>query len=330
MVATNEFEEAWLDEGINSYMEVKVMDALYGNAHSMFHFPFAQLGEDDGQRLMYLMTPDTDPISRFAWLFYDDSAYADITYGKTSTILLTLEKIIGEETLRQALHTYFMRYRFTHPTGEDFIKTVEEVSGKDLHWYFEQAVYGTQMLDYKILDASSDPVRWYEPQTGKAAKTPSALYRTYVSVQRKSEFVFPVDLKITFDDGQSITEHWDGRDRWVRYVYDRPDQIVSAEIDPTHQVWLDRNLYNNSYTVDADNRATKKLSNIWVFAGEWLSQLLAWLAYPALVSGGIRNGRRKTEDILLRCSARLEPPAHPLADLRRQFRIRLFRRSRDQ
>ncbi len=278
MVATNEFEEAWLDEGINSYMELKVMDALYDKSHSMFKFPFAQLGEDDGQRLMYLMTPDTDPISRFGWLFFDDGAYADITYGKTSTMLLTLEKIIGEETLRQALHTYFMRYRFTHPTGEDFIKTIEEVSGKDLHWYFEQAVYGTQMLDYKILVANSDPLKWYEPQTGKPDKNANPLYRTYVTIQRKSDFVFPVEVKITFDDGQSVTERWDGRDRWIRYVYDRPSQLVSAEVDPTHQVWLDRNFYNNSYTVAADNRATKKLSNVWVFAGEWLSQFLAWLA----------------------------------------------------
>ncbi|MGA8142968.1 MAG: M1 family metallopeptidase [Candidatus Acidiferrales bacterium] len=277
MVATNEFEEAWLDEGINSYMEVKVMDALYGKETSMFKFRFAQLGEDDGQRLMYLLKPDMDPMTRFAWLFYNDSSYADITYGKTSAVLLTLEKLIGEETLRQALRTYFIRYRFTHPTGDDFIKTVEEVSGKDLRWYFDQAISGTEMLDYKILDAHSEPVKWYEPET-EASKSGDALYRTYVSVQRKSDFVFPVDLKINFDDKTSVTEHWDGHDRWKRYVYDRKAKLVSAEIDPGHQVWLDRDLYNNSYVVESDSRATKKLSNILAFAGQWFAQLLAWLA----------------------------------------------------
>ena len=277
MVATNEFEEAWLDEGINSYMETKGMDALYGKYTSVFNFPFAQMGEDDEQRLSYLHMPDTDPITRFAWRFYDGNAYGAITYGKTTTVLLTLEKIIGEETLRQALHTYFMRYRFTHPTGEDFIKTVEEVSGKDLHWYFDQAISGTQMLDYKILDAHSDPVNWYEPEN-VAAKNSDPLYRTYVTVQRKEDFVFPVDVKITFDDKQSLIEHWDGRDRWVRYIYDRKSQVVSAEIDPDHQVWLDRDLFNNSYVVKTDSHATKKLSNIWGFASEWMAQLLAWLA----------------------------------------------------
>jgi hypothetical protein len=102
------------------------------------------------------------------------------------------------------------------------------------------------------------------------------LYRNYVSVQRKEDFIFPVDVKITFDDKQSVTEHWDGRDRWVRYVYDRKAQLVSAEIDPSHQVLLDRDLFNNSYIVEADSHATKKLSNIWGFASEWIAQLLAW------------------------------------------------------
>ena len=44
------------------------------------------------------------------------------------------------------------------------------------------------------------------------------------------------------------------------------------------RLWLDRDLFNNSYTVKPDNRATKKLSNILGFASEWIAQLLAWLA----------------------------------------------------
>ncbi|MGA8450357.1 MAG: M1 family metallopeptidase, partial [Candidatus Acidiferrales bacterium] len=147
MVATNEFEEAWLDEGINSYTEVKVMDALYGKSTSVMNFPFAQMSETGLQRVSYLAEPDMDPISRFAWQFIGSNSYGGITYGKTATMLITLEKVIGEDTLRNALHTYFMRYRFTHPTGEDFLKTIEEVSGQNLRWYFDQAIYGTAILD---------------------------------------------------------------------------------------------------------------------------------------------------------------------------------------
>ena len=272
MVATNEFEEAWLDEGINSYMEVKVMDALYGKETSTVNFPFAQVGEPQQQRVAYLQEPDYDPLTRFAWQFVGSGSYGGITYGKTATVLLTLEKIIGEDKMREAMRQYFLRYRFTHPTGEDFLKTIEEVSGQNLRWYFDQAVYGPNILDYEIHDAHSDPVKWYE-----ITPTTPRLYRTYVTVHRKGDFVFPIDIKITFDNKSSVLEHWDGRDRWVRYTYDRTARVASAEIDPQQKVWLDRNFFNNSHTIDGDDRAVHKLLNIWTFVTEWISQLVAWI-----------------------------------------------------
>jgi hypothetical protein len=276
MVATNEFEEAWLDEGINSYTEVKVMDALYGKNTSALNFPFAQLGEDGQQRVSYLGSADNDPLTRFAWQFKNSNSYGSITYGKTATVLLTLEKVIGEDTMRQALHTYFMRYRFTHPTGEDFLKTVEEVSGKDLRWYFNQAVYGTNVFDYQIDDAHSDPLKWWDTSAAHS-KPADGVYRTYVTVRRKGDFIFPVDLEVKFDDGSTATEHWDGQDRWIRYQYDRKAQVASAQIDPQSQLLLDKNYFNNSYNEQSDARATHKFRNLLVAASEWLSQLLAWL-----------------------------------------------------
>jgi hypothetical protein len=238
------------------------------------------MGNSYQQRLSYLGRPDLDPVTRFAWQFYGSNSYGGITYGKTATLLLTLEKIIGEDTMRRTLHTYFMRYRFTHPTGEDFLKTIEEVSGKDLRWYFDQAVYGTNILDYEILNAHSDRVNWYEKKKsmfGGESDDKNQVYRTYVTVHRKGDFVFPVDVEIKFTDKQSVLEHWDGRDRWIRYVYERKAKIQSAEIDPQHQILLDRDLFNNSYVAKKDMQAVHKLAHIWLFANEWLSQLIAWI-----------------------------------------------------
>jgi hypothetical protein len=278
MVATNEFEEAWLDEGINSYMEAKTMDALYGKDTSSVNFPFAKVGERDQLRMFYISDPATDPLTHFSWKFLDDGAYGAVTYGKTATVLLTLEKIIGEDKMREALHVYFMRYRFQHPTGEDFLKTIEDVSGQNLRWYFDQAVSGTNILDYEILDVHSDPVDWYDkPAKKSASKQDDTVYRNFVTLYRKSDFIFPVDVEIKFDNAPPVIEHWDGKDRWIRYEYDRKAKIVSAEIDPTHGVWLDRNFFNNSYTVEPDQHAIHKLSNIWLFAAEWFQQMLAWL-----------------------------------------------------
>jgi peptidase M1-like protein len=276
MVGSNEFENAWLDEGINSYTEVKIMSSLYGKNTSFLNMWGAHLGETDAERMQYTPVADDDPMSRFAYKYVSRNSYGGITYGKTATVLGTLEKVIGEETLQRALHTYFMRYRFTHPTQEDFLKTVEEVSGQNLRWYFDQAVYGTQVMDYEILTARSGREDWFEKNPPKAKKG-ETLYNTNVVVHRKEDFVFPVDVAIKFDNGETVTEHWDGRDRWVRYSYNKRAKIVSAEIDPGHQVWLDKNFLNNSYTSEAQNGASQKFKTYLVVVTQWLSQLLAWL-----------------------------------------------------
>ncbi|MGB8523661.1 MAG: M1 family metallopeptidase [Candidatus Acidiferrales bacterium] len=277
MVATNEFEDAWLDEGINFYLEAKVMDELYGKNTSRFNFPFATASDSEVQRLRYISLPDTDPMTRFSWEFINNDAYEAVSYSKTATVLITLEKIIGQDTMRAALHEYFLRYRFKHPTGEDFLKTIEDVSHQNLKWYFDQAVYGTSILDYEIWNAHSDRLNWWEKEiSGKNAS--DEIHRTYITVHRKGDFVFPIDIVVKFDDGSSTTEHWEGRDRWIRYTYDRKAELDSAQIDPGNQVWLDRNLFNNSYTVQEDKRAIHKLQNLWIFASECVSQFLAWVS----------------------------------------------------
>ncbi len=278
MVATNEFEDAWMDEGINSYTEVKVLDDMLGQNRSVFNFMRAKLSEREQQRLGYIRDPDFDPMTRKGWLFFDYGSYADVTYGKTASVLITLESIIGEDTMRKAMHEYFMKYRFTHPVPEDFLKTVEEVSGKDLRWYFNQAVYGTNVMDYEVMKIDSSPTDWWKPNFKEGKKPGETEYESQVVVHRKGDFVMPVDIAVKFDNGDVVREHWDGQDRWIRYTYDKKAKIVSAEVDPDHKNWLDRNFFNNSKTAEPDSTATRKLSNYWTFMTQFLGQFLAgWL-----------------------------------------------------
>ncbi|SNT24370.1 Peptidase family M1 [Granulicella rosea] len=320
MVATNEFEDAWLDEGVNSYTENKVMDAIYNRHTSGLDQRWANLGETDLQRTQYLSNPDSDPVVRHAWQFRNSGSYGAITYGKTATLMNTLEGIIGEDTLREALHVYFMRYRFTHPTTEDLLNTIEEVAIKrgratgqlvtipnppataatpyiqyfqnywvsttykappahpviinsSLRPFFNQAIYGTQMLDYSVSEPTSDPVEWWKPEPG-AGKTQ---YRDTVTIRRRGEFTLSVTLEVVFEDGTKSREIWDGLDRWHTYTYIRSSRIVSVEIDPQHTVMLDRNLFNNSYTTKADPIPARKLANLYTSALQLLEQMLTWV-----------------------------------------------------
>jgi aminopeptidase N len=274
MVATNEFEEAWLDEGINSYTEVKILDDVLGRKTSMMNLFGMTAGEREVQRLQYTFVPDLDPMSRYAYKFAGFNSYGGVTYGKTASVLLTLEKLIGEETVQKALHTYFMRYRFTHPTGEDFLKTVEEVSGKDLGWYFKQAVYGTQILDYETMRFSSTAADWYKKDLKE--KKGDTVYESAVMIHRKGDFVFPVDLEVKFDNGERVREQWDGQDRWIKFHYVKKAKVESVEIDPDHLIHLDRDNFNNSHTAKPKSAPAHKLTNYWTFLSQCFAQLLAW------------------------------------------------------
>jgi hypothetical protein len=169
-----------------------------------------------------------------------------------------------------------MRYRFKHPTEQDFINTVNEVTGQDLTWYWEQAVYGTQTFDYRVVEAKSDRVDWAKKDRPKEKKG-ETLYHSQVTLHRKGSFIFPVTLEVKFDNGESVREQWDGRDRWKRFEWEKKAKIVSAEIDPGHTVLLDTNAFNNSYVVERQ-KATPKIAAYWIVVSQWVGQMLSWLA----------------------------------------------------
>jgi hypothetical protein len=301
MVATDEFEDAWLDEGINSYTEVNVMGALYGRNTSVISRAYGNLGDFEIQRLQYVATPDFDPVTRWAFKFRNSASYAGVTYGKTATLLGTLEGLIGRDTMDEAMRTYFMKFRFTHPTTEDFLRTIEAVAvargratilppddpalkqpvsfadvpavNSSLRPYFNQAVYGTNILDYAVDSVSSDPVTWWLPET-KGQKTQ---YLSTVYLHRKGDFILPVTVEVTFDDGTKLREHWDGIDRWTKFSYTRNARVVSAEIDPDHTVLLDKDLFNNSYTTKANPIPAGKLMMIWASAQQLFAQIASWI-----------------------------------------------------
>jgi hypothetical protein len=323
MVATNEFEDAWLDEGINSYTEVNVTGAILGRDTNSIKLPWANLSDLSQQYLGYLSSRDFDPVTRHAWEFRDAESYGGVTYGKSAVVLKTLEGIVGQDTMDEAMRVYFMRFRFTHPTTEDFLRTIEEVAirrgratpvygnpsgpgrivgsaemgfrpdlaaalaqpaqpqiivGSSLRPYFEQAVYGTRVLDYAVDDISSEPALWWLPASNDKR------VRNTVTIHRIGDFVLPVTLEVVFDDGSRVREYWDpgvagrnGNDRWKTFTYVRNAEIVSAEIDPDHTVLLDVNHFNDSHVVKANNVPVRKLTGVWVWVMQLGSQVAGWL-----------------------------------------------------
>ena len=298
IVGTNEFENAWMDEGLNTFSEARTMEAARIRNYLGIRFfdgfiPWVvgdiQLSRaTDGNRLTgYRENAEADAQASPTFRFWPGTA-TFITYNKTALWLHTLERHLGWPVLQRAMSAFFERWQFRHPRPEDFFAVVNEVSGRDMTWFFDEVFRGSNVFDYGVQSFTSTRVR-LKPDTTNERTVPAKPdttfdagtdgYRTTVVVRRFGEAVFPVDIVTTFRGGERVAERWDGRDRRIVYTYDRPAEALSVEVDPERVLLLDVNYTNNSATIEPRAaEASLKWSLKWLV---WLQELM--LTYAFLV-----------------------------------------------
>ncbi len=260
IVANNEFEEAWLDEGINSYSEIKAMNKYYGHDRSMIDLGCLKISDTLMNRVQVIASGRLDPIVTKSWEFYSGGSYGLNVYQKAAVTLLTLENYLGEDVMARVMKAFYERWKFGHPKTDDFIAVAEEESGQDLGWFFDQFLRSPDKLDYAIGRLRSSEIK--EPEgifqgelktvADKGDEEREKVYKNEVVVVRKGELIFPQEILIVFEDGEEVQEEWDGRDRWTRFIYYKPVQLRSAQLDPEKKILLDINHLNNSMTRKPD------------------------------------------------------------------------------
>jgi hypothetical protein len=288
IVATNEFEHAWMDEGINTFSTARVLDQFFGPQYyskrylgGFVPWVFDDLPLSraiDGNRLPgYRLAADRDAPSTATWRYWPDTAAA-ITYNKTSLWLETLERMLGWDTLQKILSTYFMRYQFAHPKPEDFFAVANEVSKRDLTPFFDQVHRSSAVFDYGVEVFTSERAsdRGYFGDAGQqrfsADERAGESYRTTLVVRRFGDGILPVDVRIVFDNNQEVRWTWDGRERWKRFEVDRAVRAKTAQVDPERVLLLDVNYTNNSRTLAPRTKAAaRKWSLVWLI---WLQDHL--------------------------------------------------------
>jgi hypothetical protein len=273
IVGNNEFEDAWMDEGFNTFSTARAIAAdddpnylalrYFGGFVPWVVTDIALSRESEGNRLAgYRRDAKSDAQSTPSYRYFPTTG-GSITYNKTALWLNTMERWLGWPTLQRIMATHFERWQFRHPKPQDFFAIANEVSGRDLGWYFDQVYRSSNVFDYGVQSLAS----------GRDGDR----YRTTVVVRRFGEATFPVDVLVTFSNGERIIEKWDGVDRWRLYTYDRPARAVSAQVDPDRVLLLDVNTTNNSATLAPRGRAAaRKGALTWMI---WLQDcLLSWAA----------------------------------------------------
>lgn len=299
IVASNEFEEAWLDEGFTTYAELMIMEKYYNQSGgSYFDFLGISFSNTDLTWIFYVLGQKRrDRIFNLSWK-YETEGYGTNSYSKPGIMLMTLHNYLGDEQMKNVMRTYFDRYKFKHPTTRDFINTVNEVIPENMDWFFNQIVYDSPDLDYKLYRITNDPVQiadrgFFDSDSGlvyfgeqelddakKEAFKDSTFKRSFksrVMVTREGDMIFPVEVVVKFSDNTEVLEQWDGRDRYVVFNYEKPGRVVSATVDPAGKIFLDINPLNNSLKIKNDNRAVYKYGSFWFYMMQNIMHLITAL-----------------------------------------------------
>jgi hypothetical protein len=275
MVATNEFEDAWMDEGINQYANARVLAEEYSHGREVRRFfgGFVPWVIEDmrwdrltsGQLLSQYRGSPTVDIQATPSFRYWPGTPGPITYAKPALWLHTLERALGWTTVQQILSTFFERWKFKHPRPGDLFQVANEVSGRDLTPFFDQVYRGSVVFDYGVDTVSS-------------TAADEERFANEIVVRRHGDGIFPVTILATLANGEQRRFAWDGAGRWHRVTFEHASRVASAQVDPDQILVLDTNFTNNSFTTEpAADRAATKWAATWLV---WLQdQLLTWASF---------------------------------------------------
>ena len=244
----NETYNEWFDEGFTSYVEqmahLNVVDKL--KVMPSNPNPDAYKGY-----IALALSGKEEPASLLADYYNTNYAYSLEAYYKGQVLAIQLGYIIGNDNLNKTFLEFYKQWKFKHPSGNDFKRVAEEVSGINLKWYFNLFINTTRKIDYAV----------------------EAVNGNTITIANKSDFAMPIDLLVEYTDGskelfyiplremrgekpaenlveyqgakRTILEDW----FWTKPTYDVKvsKEIKQVTIDPTKRL-ADVNDKNNVFT----------------------------------------------------------------------------------
>ncbi|HLP61044.1 MAG TPA: M1 family metallopeptidase [Candidatus Deferrimicrobium sp.] len=250
IVGSDEFREAWLDEGIASFFELEIMDGYFKDSATSVDWPLINIENWEMSRVQYAALLPGDNVNQYSWKFLNQAQYASNVYSKAAIFLRSLKNYVGKEKMYTFFKYYAEKFKYKHPTTADFIETFNTFMKEDFNWAFADYINGDSKLDNEVYTVESVKV-----DRGDGKET----YRNEVVFLRKEGY-FPVDLLIKLENGQEMKSTWKEKNKWYRIVSYDASPIRYAAIDPDFKLPLDYNFLNNSYQLEPDKTFIRRLS----------------------------------------------------------------------
>jgi len=229
-IATNEYDEPWLDEGTSSYYTERIMRSR-SDTHPDFSIFGYGIRLDDISRIFALVRHASYPIDLASYEYPNWFEYEAATYARSSMVLQCLQCSLGDTAFSRGIKAYAEKYRFRHPDTGDFEDEIESSSGRDLTEFYSQFVSGTSRVDYAVTDLRSAEIR---KETGS-----DRAFKITVGLRREQDGILRQIVTVRLEDGSKIDTTWDGRSRVAEFQFDAVSMPVYAAIDEYYSYPLD-------------------------------------------------------------------------------------------
>lgn len=207
ILASNERDNAWMDEGLNSFFETRTILATNPNmpklgisagnlnVEKLLHIddlPYQYVTEE----LAYLLTARNyaDQPMQLPSDYFSDINYGAIVYKKTALAFNYLMNYLGEDMMNRCMADYYETWKFRHPQPENLQASFEKTSGKNLDWFFDRLINTKERVDYKV-----QSTRFRGATKGNAPME--------VRVKNTGEIAGPFSVDV-FRDGKMISRQW--------------------------------------------------------------------------------------------------------------------------
>ena len=252
ILANNELDEAWLDEGFTTtqtshYMMDRYGDHGFDTTNNDFYRSFPgryyplenDLHSDQWRAINLMISGHDENISRPSYLFKNGTSYSRNAYTKPSLMLTELRYLFDSDSLYYAaMKYYYKKWKLKHVNEERFIESIEEFTNQDMNWFFDSWLHTTNHLDYGI-------------ESFKKTKNRDGKWDIDLEIKNYGKRFMPLKIKTSFSDGTFDTRWWQNH-LWryndlFEYTVDK--KPLKVTIDPESRL-VDLDFRNNTTKMD--------------------------------------------------------------------------------
>ena len=231
IVGSNERLYGWMDEGFNTFINT-LSTADFNSGEYKPKNPM------DMHRVGAAITDSTlEPVLTEPANLKEKNTGLLLYYKPSVALTLLREQILGPDRFDRAFQTYINRWAYKHPTPDDFFRTMENVSGESLQWFWRAWFINNWRLDVAVSD-----VKYVDNDPTKGA---------LITIDNLDKMAMPVTLEVKTKSGKTERIHlpveiWERFKSWT-FKYPSTEEIQSVTYDPDN-VFPDYNPANNVWT----------------------------------------------------------------------------------